>query len=54
MIDFLNPLDKARLKKTFLVHGEYESQTVFRDKLMENGFSNIEIPEQGNEFELMK
>jgi len=54
MIDFLNPLDKSRLKKTFLVHGEYESQTIFRGKLMENGFNNIEIPEQGNEVELMK
>lgn len=54
MIDFLNPLDKSRLKKTFLVHGEYETQTIFRDKLMENGFSSVEIPEQGNEFELMK
>jgi metallo-beta-lactamase family protein len=51
MIDFLNPLDKSRLKKTFLVHGDYEAQQVFRDKLNENGFGNIEIPEQGNVFE---
>ncbi len=52
MIDFLNPLDKNRLKKTFLVHGDYESQFIFREKLMENGFRNIEIPEYGNEVEL--
>jgi metallo-beta-lactamase family protein len=52
MLDFLDPLDKSRLKKTFLVHGDYESQTVFRDKLKENGFQNIEIPEYKNEFEL--
>jgi len=52
MLDFLNPLDKSRLKKTFLVHGDYESQSVFRDKLMENGFRNIEIPEYGNEVDL--
>ncbi|HYV93235.1 MAG TPA: MBL fold metallo-hydrolase, partial [Chitinophagales bacterium] len=53
MIDFLNPLDKSRLKKTFLVHGDYDAQTVFRDKLIENGFLNIDIPEQGNEFEII-
>jgi len=53
MIDFLNPLDKSRLKKTFLVHGDYDAQTVFRGKLMENGFLNIDIPEQGNEFEII-
>ena len=52
MIDFLNPLDKSRLKKTFLVHGDYDAQTVFKGKLNENSFANIDIPEQGNEFEL--
>lgn len=52
MIDFLNPLDKTRLKKTFLVHGEYEAQHIFREKLLEHQFGSIEIPEFGNEFEL--
>ncbi len=52
MIDFLEPLNKSRIKKTFLVHGDYDAQTVFKGKLMENGFTNIEIPEQGNEFQL--
>ncbi len=52
MIDFLNPIDKTRLKKTFLVHGDYDVQTVFMDKLRENGFKNIEIPEQGYVYQI--
>ena len=52
MIDFLNPLDKSRLKKVFLVHGDYDAQLVFKEKLQENGFRDIEIPEQGNVAEL--
>lgn len=52
MLDFLNPLDKTRLKKLFLVHGDYDAQLVFKGKLNEMGFTNIEIPEQGNVFEI--
>lgn len=39
-------------KRTFLVHGEIDSQKVFRSVLMEKGHSNIDIPEKGEEFEL--
>jgi metallo-beta-lactamase family protein len=52
MLDFLNPLDKQRIKKLFLVHGDYDAQTVFKGKLEENNFHNIEIPESGNVFEI--
>jgi metallo-beta-lactamase family protein len=52
MIDFLNPLNKSRIKKLFLVHGDYDVQQVFSAKLKESGFQNIEIPEQGNVFNL--
>jgi metallo-beta-lactamase family protein len=34
----------AEVKKLFLVHGEYEVQTVFKQKLLRKGFSDIEIP----------
>ena len=52
MIDFLNPLNKSRLKKTFLVHGDYDAQVVFKGKLEENGIKNIEIPEYKTEVAL--
>ena len=52
MIDFLNPMDKSRLKTVFLVHGEYESQLVFQAKLTESGFRQVEIPEKGSDIEL--
>ena len=43
---------KEKLKKVFLIHGEYESMGVFRDALEDEGYSNIEIPEYGQTFEL--
>jgi metallo-beta-lactamase family protein len=52
MINFLQPLSRSRLRKTFLVHGDYEVQTVFSSKLAENGFRHIEIPAYGEEIAL--
>lgn len=52
MIQFLDCLDKEMIRKLFLVHGEYEVQQVYKQKLTENNFRNIEIPKFGDEFEL--
>jgi len=52
MIDFLSNLDRKKLKKFFLVHGELESQEAFKSVLEINKFSGIEIPDLGQEFEL--
>ncbi len=41
---------KESLKKLFLVHGVYESQQAFKSYLEEDGFSDIHIPELGQEF----
>ena len=38
---------KSKLKKLFLVHGEYDTQQAWRSYLRENGFQHIEIPAQG-------
>ena len=51
MLDFLKCQDKKLLKKTFLVHGDYEAQLFYRDRMKEAGFGDIEIPASGNEFE---
>ena len=43
---------KGKLKNLFLVHGEFDTQKVWRNYLMNNGFSNIQIPEKGQIVEL--
>jgi metallo-beta-lactamase family protein len=52
MISFLNCQDKEALAKTFIVHGEYETQKKYVGYLQEEGFRNIEIPAKGQEFEI--
>ncbi|MGX5818708.1 MBL fold metallo-hydrolase RNA specificity domain-containing protein [Chitinophaga lutea] len=46
MSQWLACQDPRQVKKLFLVHGEYEVQTVFRDWLHKKGFADIEIPER--------
>lgn len=52
LISFLNCQDKNALKKTFIVHGEYETQKRYVAYLQEAGFHNIEVPARGQEFEI--
>ena len=52
MLEYISCQDKSKLKKVFLVHGETESLTFYRDVLQDAGFENIEIPELGQEFQL--
>ena len=42
---FLACQDPSLVKRLFLVHGEYEVQQAFRDRLMRKGFNDVEIPE---------
>ena len=46
LLHFLNCQDPQKVKKLFLVHGEYEVQQHFAKTLHEHGFANIEIPYQ--------
>jgi len=52
MIEFLNCQQKTNIKKTFIVHGEYDVQMAYKDHLLEDGFSDIEIPDRGDWFAL--
>jgi metallo-beta-lactamase family protein len=52
LINFLQPAKTKKLKHVFLVHGEDEVKMIFKEKLELDGFSNIIIPSQGQEFEL--
>jgi len=50
MYDFIE--NQKSVKKIFLVHGVLDRQEKFKSFLMEKGFSDIEIPAEGDEFEL--
>jgi metallo-beta-lactamase family protein len=52
MISFLGCQDKSALEKTFIVHGEYETQKRYVSSLQNEGYKNIEIPARGQEYEI--
>lgn len=52
MIAYLSCQDTGKVKKTFLVHGDYDVQVEYKEKLKVAGFGTIEIPAEGDEFEL--
>ncbi len=52
MCEFISCQNKKEVKKIFLVHGEIEAQKHYKQYLMQNGFSNIEIPKATDIFEL--
>jgi len=51
MIDFLSN-HKNKLKKLFLVHGDYDTQKIFKYKLIGKGFKKVEIPDIGFEYNI--
>ncbi|HNW96803.1 MAG TPA: MBL fold metallo-hydrolase [Bacteroidales bacterium] len=52
MLETLKCQDPKKIKKVFVVHGEYETQKVYAEKLKAEGFNNIEIPEKAVEYSL--
>jgi metallo-beta-lactamase family protein len=52
MIDFLNCQVKDKVKRTFLVHGDFESANAYKGHLLDDGYKNVEVPELGQEFEM--
>ena len=42
---FLACQDPRQVKRLFLVHGEYNVQQQFRERLIKKGFTDVEIPE---------
>jgi len=49
---FLSCQDAGKIKRTFLVHGEYDVQQKYAENLKTVGFHDIEIPESGQEYVL--
>ena len=46
MLQWLACQDKKQIRKLFLVHGEYEVQQAFQQRLIKKGFLDVEIPER--------
>lgn len=46
LLKFVSCQDPAKVKTIFLVHGEYDVQQNFREKLLEKGFKNVVIPQR--------
>lgn len=51
LCQFISGQDPAKVKKLFLVHGDYDVQLNFKQRLNGIGFNNVEIPER--HFEVM-
>jgi metallo-beta-lactamase family protein len=54
LLQWLACQDKKQIRKLFLVHGEYESQIAFRERLLRKGFDDIFIPDLHEEIGLGK
>lgn len=52
LLKFIRHQDKTKLKKIFLVHGEYQSMQDFAETLQEAGYTNVEMPDYGQSYEL--
>ena len=52
LLHFLSCQDPKDVKRIFLVHGEYEVQQQFAERIRDVGFKNVSIPEYHEEFEL--
>lgn len=52
LLQFLSCQNPALVSQLFLVHGEYDVQQDFRQKLIKAGFANVDIPDRHAEVEL--
>ncbi len=52
LLHFISNQDSKKVKKIFLVHGEYAVQQHFREKILAKGFVDVEIPYQHQKIEL--
>lgn len=52
LLRFLSCQDPEKVKRLFLVHGEYEVQQKFAQRLRDKGFKNVSIPALHEEIEL--
>jgi metallo-beta-lactamase family protein len=53
LLQFLSCQDPKQVKKVFIVHGEYDVQQAFRNRVIQKGFADVEIPELHHEEDLL-
>jgi metallo-beta-lactamase family protein len=53
MIRFLGCQEKSAIDRTFIVHGEYDTQKNYAAELQKEGFRHIEIPAKGQEYQVL-
>ncbi|HRI20888.1 MAG TPA: MBL fold metallo-hydrolase, partial [Panacibacter sp.] len=49
---FLACQDTAKVKQVFIVHGEYDVQIEFQNRLMKKGFRDVVVPDLHEEIKL--
>jgi|WetSurMetagenome_2_1015567.scaffolds.fasta_scaffold05373_3 metallo-beta-lactamase family protein len=49
---WLDSIDKSRLKRIFMVHGEKDSQTFFHHYLAQHGYDNVTIVKYGETYKI--
>ena len=49
LLQFLGCQDIKQVEKLFLVHGEYDVQQDFRQRLVRKGYADVQIPERHQE-----
>jgi metallo-beta-lactamase family protein len=49
LLQFLGCQDISQVEKLFLVHGEYDVQQDFRERLVRKGYADVQIPERHQE-----
>lgn len=52
LLRFLSCQNAAEVRKLFLVHGDYEEQVLFRERLHKAGFADVEIPDLHSVWEI--
>jgi metallo-beta-lactamase family protein len=52
MLEYLSCQDKEKVKRLFLVHGDYDVMLNFKEKLISSGFKDVYIPEKDETVEL--
>ncbi len=52
LTNYCEKLNREKMKKIFLVHGDFDQQEKFADRLKTIGFDNICIPNKGDVFEI--
>ncbi len=52
LTEYCKKFDKKKMKKIFLVHGDFDQQEKFAARLKTIGFDNVYIPNRGDVFEI--